>query len=688
MFQRTSFDPYCRLTPPLSNGNIGVQTNALGLGSTPAFMIGVLDLTPEDVTRPARLPDCHAFELWLDDENVQQRRDLVVANTYRQTLDMRRGHLRTTYQFRVGEGTWTVQLVHRVARHAEQLALVSLSLVSSAGGAGRIRYPLRAHCEPTRYPFRRLRTPPPGYEAGGQAQRMTHRWHPGHFELSDRRGEPRQASLSFAGAAKGDGPGVGGAAVLHSNPPLCWQLERSNDELALVAEVRLRPDAQFQCQAFVALARDGAPAELQREALTQASRQRVRGVGAWVKDHEAAWDNLWKADIQIDGDDHLALQARTDLFNLMQSGGADPRWAYPVFGVASPGFCGGIFWDCDVFMYPAILPLQPQFARGVAEFRTRTLAQAMHNAHRLGCEGAKYPWESDLLMGMENHAPEVHPLSDREIHGNAGIALVIWWWFCATGDRHWLRVNGWPVLARIADMFASWARHRSDTGSYGLSQVWCVDEKLGLVDNCLYTNAAAATAMRCAERAGQVLGLPTDSRWQAIADNIFLPTGGDGRWLTHDTAEDLAPWSGALMVHPLQWPVDRAQLRAAIKRPMGWDMSPQAVLAGVAQDPVAMRRYLQHQADHFPNAPFGVRSESPGRDSIPMHTGSGAFLQGWIYGATGLRWGDNGLHPAYSPCIPEGVQSVTFPALTWHNASYAVTATRDGLSMEMHEAPT
>ena len=53
-----------------------------------------------------------------------------------------------------------------------------------------------------------------------------------------------------------------------------------------------------------------------------------------------------------------------------------------------------MFWDADVWMLPAMLPLQPEVARAMIGYRKRTSEAAKNNAKEQGLKGAKWVWES------------------------------------------------------------------------------------------------------------------------------------------------------------------------------------------------------------------------------------------------------------------------------------------------------
>ena len=75
-----------------------------------------------------------------------------------------------------------------------------------------------------------------------------------------------------------------------------------------------------------------------------------------------------------------------------------------------------------------------------------------------------------------------------------------------------------------------------------------------------------------------------------------------------------------------------------------------------------------------------------GNDAGPYITGCGSLLQGLLHGGTGLHWSEKGLTPRYSPCLPAGIERLTFTRLRWHDQDHAVTVDRrQGLRVEKRD---
>jgi hypothetical protein len=60
-------------------------------------------------------------------------------------------------------------------------------------------------------------------------------------------------------------------------------------------------------------------------------------------------------------------------------------------------------------------------------------------------------------------------------------------------------------------------------------------------------------------------------------------------------------------------------------------------------------------SDPFLKPPFNVRSETPQNDSIYLLASSGGFIQGFLFGLSGLRIDEQGLVARFQPSLPQGL---------------------------------
>ena len=65
-------------------------------------------------------------------------------------------------------------------------------------------------------------------------------------------------------------------------------------------------------------------------------------------------------------------------------------------GLSGSGYNGHIFWDMDLWVYPAVLALKPSLARTLVQYRIDRKEAAQNNAFINGYRGVMYSWESSV----------------------------------------------------------------------------------------------------------------------------------------------------------------------------------------------------------------------------------------------------------------------------------------------------
>lgn len=339
-----------------------------------------------------------------------------------------------------------------------------------------------------------------------------------------------------------------------------------------------------------------------------------------------------------------------------------------------------VFWDAETWMYPGLLATRPELARPVVEYRYRTRETARANARKLGFRGLFYPWTSassgDLWSECQSWNPP-HCVTQNHLQGD--VSLAVWQYYLATGNHEWLAGRGWPLLEGIADFWASRAT-ANDDGSYSVKEVAGPDEYSNGVTDGVFTNAVAATALRNATRAAQLLGHTAPVEWKRVADGLRIP---------YDPARKLflqyAGYNGStikqadtvLLIYPLEWPMEPGAAAATLDfyaahtDPDGPAMtdSVHAIDAATIGEPgCATYTYLQRAVRPFTRGPYALFSEARGAKSgaqdplsgFPAEdflTGKGGFLQVFTHGLTGLRLREDGvrLDPMLPPQLGSGV---------------------------------
>ncbi|MFI6646120.1 discoidin domain-containing protein [Streptomyces sp. NPDC050529] len=421
-----------------------------------------------------------------------------------------------------------------------------------------------------------------------------------------------------------------------------------------------------------------APRTTAREASRDAAR---RGWPAVLAENAAVWRRDWAADVSVPGSPDLQKWLRSAQYGLLASTRTGSRDSIAPAGLTSDNYAGMVFWDAETWMYPGLLATRPELARSVVEYRYRTRDEARTNAEKLGFKGLFYPWTSaskgNLWSECQSWNPP-HCVTQNHLQGD--VSLAVWQYYLATGDRDWLAGHGWQMLQGIADFWASRAT-ANDDGSYSVKEVAGPDEYSNGVTDGVFTNAVAATALRNATRAAQLLGHPAPAEWKEVADGLRIPYDPDRKLYLQYAGYDGSTIKQAdtvLLIYPLEWPMEPGAAAstldyyAAHTDPDGPAMtdSVHAIDAAAIGEPgCATYTYLQRAVRPFMRGPYAVFSEARGAKAgaqdplsgFPAEdflTGKGGFLQVFTHGLTGLRLREDGvrLDPMLPPQLREGVK--------------------------------
>ncbi|UKZ52828.1 hypothetical protein TrVGV298_006615 [Trichoderma virens] len=426
-----------------------------------------------------------------------------------------------------------------------------------------------------------------------------------------------------------------------------------------------------------------------------------------ITEHTEKWDAVWDdVDIVIPGDQDLQFRTRASLFhiltNLLPEDAGLAGNSISVGGLSSDSYAGLIFWDADTWIYPSILSLYPQYAASINKYRGRLLNQAIENAQYYNFSGALYPWTS----GRFGNCTGTGVCKGYQYHINTDIALAHWQYFQQTNDLGWLAKRGWPIINKIAEMFAAYVVHNSSTGKYETIKLGEPDEFAYNINNGAYTNVGIKQLLGdWAPSAANRLNLEVPKNWSYISQNMYIPynemekiiiefDGMDGTWMTKQA-------STGLIHYPLQFQFSDTQARndvayyssvnTADGPAMTWSIYAISE-AQLQQKGCAAYTYLQRSSESYIRQPFYQFSETqldtqpPGVDNpafifglnpaFPFLTGAGGFLQVLTHGLTGMRPNINSfyLDPMLPPQLPDGIQ---IKGMKWQNATF-------DLAIEMH----
>ena len=404
--------------------------------------------------------------------------------------------------------------------------------------------------------------------------------------------------------------------------------------------------------------------------LNQAERltvfAKLEGRDRLVKFHQQVWEDLWKSDIQIEGDPQAQQDIHSMLYHLYSFSREGTAYSPSPMGLSGLGYNGHVFWDSDLWMYPALLVLHPEIAKSVIEYRYQRLAVAKQNAFSHGYKGAMYPWES-AETGVEE--TPVWALSGPfEHHITACVGLAAWNYYCVTQDKNWLLEKGWPIISATADFWASRVE-RNGAGHFDIKDVVASDEWAENVDNDAFTNAAAIANLRSAISAAKLLGLKANEDWELVAQNIPISKFSDGVIKEFDSykGEGIKQADVNLLAYPLKNITDENQ----IKKDLAYYETrvPNEGTPAMTQGIFALlyaRLGNGEKAYHFfkdayepnLNPPFRVIAETKGGTNPYFATGAGGIIQSILMGFGGLDITPEGINQVKSK-LPPNWKSLT-----------------------------
>lgn len=414
---------------------------------------------------------------------------------------------------------------------------------------------------------------------------------------------------------------------------------------------------------------------------------KLQGRDRLIEMHNKAWDELWKSDIVIEaaGPDLSGevAQAQQDvhsmmyhLYSFVREGSSNSP---SPMGLSGLGYNGHVFWDTELWMYPALLVLHPEIAKGMVEYRFERLEAAKRNAFGKGYKGAMYPWES---AGTGVEETPVWALSGPfEHHITADIAFAAWNYYCVTQDKNWLREKGWPILKATADFWASRVE-RNGPNQYDIKNVVAADEWAENVDNNAFTNAAAKANLKYATEAAKLLGIAPDADWMNVANNIPILKMADGVTKEHASynGEGIKQADVNLLAYPLKEITDPKQVKKdldyyAVRVPNeGTPAMTQAIFALLYSRIGEKEKALHFFKDSYqPNLlpPFNVIAETKGGTNPYFSTGAGGILQAVLNGFGGLDITPTGITQVKS-VLPAGWKSLTLKGIGVEKKTYTV----------------
>lgn len=418
-------------------------------------------------------------------------------------------------------------------------------------------------------------------------------------------------------------------------------------------------------------------------------------------DGSSVWARRWETDIVIDGPVGDQQAVRSFLFYLRQATLPDGGRSVSPMGLSRTQYFGHIFWDADVWVFPALALLEPEAARGIADYRLRMAGAARENLRRAledpksaflpgvlpaieanrgrrGPDALMYPWESSVSGRETVPGPSRH---QHHITGTVAFALD------HAADLGLIPRAEADRVGRGAADFYLLRSERLPDGRRAIRQTMSPDEHF-TGDNDLYTNALAQMLVdRHRPEAQARFVLPRDDRG-------FLSYEGD-RFRGYKQA------AAVLTIFPLQFPPAEAQARAMMDRfqggvtPNGPAMtdSIHALIEARLGQPEAAYATWRRSWEEFTGHPLLLFSEKRRSDVTYFVTGAAGCLQTVLFGFGGLRLDDrpptdpqvfrlplrDGAWLSARPSLPPAWKSVQFTGVHVLGRRLNLKATRSGV---------
>src|ERR1700733_14400486 len=432
----------------LANGYFSTMTAPRGTEGNLAYMVAFMDYAKDDISRPAAIPgwseidystgDSAAGHFWMNQVPLHP----ALFRDYSQVLNMQDATLTTSYRYLDHRRSTQIKVTTFVSQSSTHLAATQISLTPDFDGTVQLSFALNlwAPYQP-RLPLAKL--------SGDEMQEAVaaHNmqliaippatpdraavWYHGDTHVLSADGDTHELTLWLDGRAE-QGLRMAEAAALglpDGVQAADIALYKSQYRLALNLSIKVQKDKTYTFTKFISASREEWGGDAKSD-LALATDARKDGFDTLLERHRAAWRDLWRSDILIDGDARAQTAVHSDLYYLLATSTADTRWPMGACGL-TPGYTGHAFWDSDTWIFPALLLLHPERAKSLVMFRSFTLPAAQARAQAVGLKGAKYPWEADPENGSEQIVHPAIVLSEREIHVNADIAIAQW--------QYWLR---------------------------------------------------------------------------------------------------------------------------------------------------------------------------------------------------------------------------------------------------------
>eukprot|EP01104_Vermistella_antarctica_P000973 TRINITY_DN11045_c0_g1_i1.p1 TRINITY_DN11045_c0_g1~~TRINITY_DN11045_c0_g1_i1.p1 ORF type:complete len:757 (+),score=166.06 TRINITY_DN11045_c0_g1_i1:169-2439(+) len=397
--------------------------------------------------------------------------------------------------------------------------------------------------------------------------------------------------------------------------------------------------------------------------------------------HIAAWQEVWSSRVEIGGNLHLAQAVNASYYYMLASVRDDWPWSLSPGGLASNGYNGHTFWDCETWMFPSLLLFHPNITKGLADYRYNHMFGAMEKAksYHKGYQGLMFPWES--AYSGEEACTLVAPEGDLEQHISGDIVFALRQQWYATGDLEWLRTVAYDIVTGVASFYAS--RAEINGAQVDINHVIPPDEYAYNISNSAFTNTVASLAIAFAREIASIMNVTVPKSWPAIEAGLVASIPFDSELNIHLEYDGYNTSGGQssiikqadviLLGFPLMVNMTPAVREAdlvyysnvmSLSGPaMTWGMTAIGFI-DIGDFATAAAYFNQSYSNIQP--PFNVWCETPTGGTTNFITGAGGFLQGVVYGYSGIRLLPTTM--SFNPALPPETSFVRHKGLHYQGA--------------------
>src|SRR5581483_259366 len=206
----------------------------------------------------------------------------------------------------------------------------------------------------------------------------------------------------------------------------------------------------------------------------------------------------------------------------------------------------------------------------------------------------------------------------------------------------------------------------------------------GDLTNSAYVNTAAAASLRAAVDAARLTGHAVDPRWAPIAAGLLRTVPYDAAQGIHpefdgyhgdvvkqaDVVMLQYPWSLPMSASDARNDLDYYLSRTDLNGPSMTDAIDVIDTASLGLPGCADDFFLKRSIDPFMRGAFDQFSETRIGGEFTFITAVGGFLQEFLYGFSGLRFGETGITVA--PTLPPQIPGVTLRNLSWQGRRFTL----------------